>query len=491
MSCLGRFVFLGLQLRPFRASSRRFLPSVPFTEQHKNHMMKITSQLDYEVILANRPRPVYFALQFAAPHLEQARPQPAAFCIVLDRSGSMQGPPLAKAKQAAQLAVRNLRPGDQFSLVVFDNEAQIQVPLQSVADKEKIINLIEGIHTGGSTNLTGGWMLGRDELARSVGGATRRLLMLSDGQLNHGVVEPLAVRQIVAAGLETQSIRTSCLGFGESYNEDLMTSLAQVTNGQFYDADSPEKFPGIFESELEGLQKIVVQNLRVRLRKLDFCESMKPLGNYTSVARPGGWVEYAVGDLVCDETRVACFSLDVLPLPWLDGQPVASLEGERLLELEVLFDEIGEKEVASRSFTQVVRIQATQDPAEVRQTVEVIPWVAMQRAGKVLDEVTRFMDMGEHGQAVALLRQTMDALGEYGPNAPVGEALKLLQGLMNRIEQGDWSIRERKHSKYMSHSLRKMSSSERWSSSEPSPSFKHGPKHPPSQQPPPAGGSIT
>jgi hypothetical protein len=42
--------------------------------------------------------------------------------------------------------------------------------------------------------------------------------------------------------------------FGENYNEDIMAELARATNGQFYDAESPDKLPAIFASELEGLQ---------------------------------------------------------------------------------------------------------------------------------------------------------------------------------------------------------------------------------------------
>jgi len=90
--------------------------------------MKITTHLDYEVILANTARPVCFAVQFEAPVLGKARPKAAAFCLVLDRSGSMNGEPLAKAKQAALLAVRNLRPEDNFGMVIFDDEAQVIVP---------------------------------------------------------------------------------------------------------------------------------------------------------------------------------------------------------------------------------------------------------------------------------------------------------------------------------------------------------------------------
>jgi Ca-activated chloride channel homolog len=441
--------------------------------------MKITGFLDYEVILANRSQPVHFALRFEAPHQGQQRARAAAFCIVLDRSGSMEGPPLMKAKQAALLAVRNLRPEDHFSLVIFDDEAIVQIPDQAATQKEAFARSIQTIESRGATNLTGGWMLGRDELKKVPGAVSRRLLLLSDGLLNRGIVDPAAVRQVAVDGLEKQQVRTSCLGFGPNYNEDLMTVLAQSTGGQFYDADSPEKFPAIFEAELDGLQKITVQNLRVRLRKLDFCESLQPLGTYPEVQRPEGWMEFSLGDLISDEQRIACFSLNVLPLPWLEGKPVVSLEGERLLEVEVLYDEISDAEISSHTYSQVVRIQATQNPNEVRQKTEVIPWVAMQRAGKVMDDVTRRMDGGNSVDAVAALQSVIDSLKAYGPNAPVGEAIQQLEAMLHRIQAGDWSLRERKLSKYRSHSYRRMSSSELWSGSEPPPGFKQPPPPPP------------
>jgi Ca-activated chloride channel homolog len=223
--------------------------------------MRIETHLDYQTILANHACPVHFAIRFQADSVSQPRSQPAAFCLVLDRSGSMAGQPLACAKDAAKVAVRNLRMEDQFALVVFDDEAQTIVPMQAVTNKDAVVQCIEGIQSGGSTNLTGGWMLGRDQMRTSASGATRRLLLLSDGQLNVGIVEPLAVRQVVASGLEQDSIRTSCLGFGSSYNEELMAEMARVTNGQFHDAGSPEKFPAIFNSEPDGLQRLTDRSL--------------------------------------------------------------------------------------------------------------------------------------------------------------------------------------------------------------------------------------
>jgi len=291
-----------------------------------------------------------------------------------------------------------------------------------------------------------------------------------------GIVEPEAVKRIVGAGLESHCIRTSCLGFGDDYYEDLMTALAQATTGQFYDADAPEKLPAIFESELEGLQKITIQNLRLRLRPLDFCDALEPLGSYQAIARPERWTEYFIGDLISGENRVVCFTVGVLPLPLVEGKPVVSLEGEQLLEFELVYDEITESEIISRTYHQIVRIQATQNPDEVKRKDEVIPWVALQRAGQVMDQLTRLMDAGDVSGAVASVQSAIDALKSYGPGAPVAEAIQQLEASLRGL--GAWNLRERKLSKYRGHSYRRMSSSEHWSGSTPPPSFKQPPPLP-------------
>lgn len=437
--------------------------------------MKIETLLDHQTILANQARPVHFAIRFDVEELGQPRPRPVAFCLVLDRSGSMEGEPLQRAKEAAQLVVRNLRAEDQFSVVAFDNEAQTVIPLQSSKNRAAWITTIGRIQAGGSTNLTGGWMLGRDELKKVAPESSRRLLLLSDGQLNVGVVEPGMVQRVVAAGLETDGVRTSCLGFGNDYNEDLMAECARVTGGQFYDAQSPEKLPAIFTSELEGLQKLVVQNLRVRFKRLDFCDSAMMLGQYPIVTLPDGREEIAVGDLVGGETRILCFELGVLPLPLVAGQPVCSLEGDQLVALEFLYDEIGATGITSKTVTQVIRIQATQDPAEVKVREEVVSWVAMQKAGRTIDEVTKRMDAGRQVEAAQLLERAIEQLRGYGNPQQVSEAVQQLENLQGLLGQGMFSLAERKSSKYRSASYLKMSSSEMWSGADAPPSFKRKP----------------
>ena len=138
--------------------------------------MKIDLALDYQTILRNEPRPVHLVATLCAPKLEtHNRPRSAAFAVVLDRSGSMAGEPLRLAREACAAVARNLRPEDLFTLVVFDDSAQVVVPLQKPMDRPGMIAAIERITDGGSTNLMAGWCSDAMRCSRQAPNATKRL----------------------------------------------------------------------------------------------------------------------------------------------------------------------------------------------------------------------------------------------------------------------------------------------------------------------------
>jgi Ca-activated chloride channel family protein len=433
--------------------------------------MKIDCQLDYRTILINQAQPVHAVLKLTAEKRLSERKSPLAFCAVLDRSGSMQGKPLDYAKKACETVVRNLNKDDSFSLVVFDDEAQVVFPLQSITRKDELLGRIKAIQSGGSTNLTGGWMLGRDELKKAVKDVPRRVLLLTDGQLNVGIIEPTQVERVVTGGLETDRVRTTCLGFGDNYVEDLLRQLAKCSGGEFYDADSPEKLPTIFKSELQGLQQISAQNVRVRLKPLDFCDALGQLSDYPVTFLPDKRIELAIGDLISEEDRVLVLLARALPLPLVNGEPVASLEGEKFLELEILWDEIGDKEIKSCRHEQVVRISGTQNPDEIKLNEETVAWIAVQCAGKTLDEATKDVDADRLDDAKGKLRQTLEFLRRYKLDDKAADGIRLLQDFLTRLESGELTLRERKTSSYSSSYYRKGSSKRVWSSPNAKPSF--------------------
>lgn len=219
------------------------------------------------------------------------------------------------------------------------------------------------------------------------------------------------------------------------------------------------------------MQKLSIQNLRLRIRLLDFCDRYGALGNYPSHTLPDGRVEFALGDLISGEERIVCFAVEVLPVPCVDGAPVVSLEGEKLLEFDLLYDELTADQVVSRTFAQLVRIQATQDPGLVRQNGEVISWVSTQRVGRLIRDVTRHMDAGKPAEALKLLDQEENWLQKR--NAPSdSDARRTIEALRDRIRAMDWSPRDRKEAHFQMDALMKMSSEHLWSSKSPAPKFK-------------------
>jgi hypothetical protein len=155
---------------------------------------------------------------------------------------------------------------------------------------------------------------------------------------------------------------------------------------------------------------------------------------------------------------------DLLPIPFIGNRPAASLEGEKLLELEILWDEIGEKEIKSCRHAQVVRISATQDPGEIKLNEETVAWIAVQRAGKALDEATKEIDADRVEEAKDKLRKALEALRRYKLDSKTADGVKLLEEFLERIErEGGLTARSRKLSTYSSDYYSKPSSKRSWS----------------------------
>jgi Ca-activated chloride channel family protein len=409
--------------------------------------MNIHLTLDYQTILRNEPRPVHLVAKLTAQKLEtQARPRSAAFAVVLDRSGSMSGKPLQLARESCAAVVRNLRPNDFFTLVVFDDSAQVVIPLQKPTDRQGMMTAIAGILEGGSTNLMAGWLLGRDELLKVGAECEKKILVLTDGHLNQGIIEPDTVEALTRSGFGKDGIRTSCLGFGDSYNEEILMAMSGVGHGQLHDADSADKFPAILAHELDGLQKITAQNVRIRVEPKLFCHSWAQYGDYPAITLPDGRAEIALGDLVSEETREFVLLTEVLPLPLLpDGALPASLEGEELLGLEFVWTEVCDSEIKSCRSTHLVRIQGTQNPEEVVLNHQVVVVVANQIAGKAAREAAEKVRTGDFDAASRLIHSASATLQNLAAPELTGEAANLLDETSHKVNSENFSSRDLKN----------------------------------------------
>lgn len=153
--------------------------------------------------------------------------------LVLDRSGSMSGQPLAHSLKACQYVTDQMGEGDLLSMVAFDDEVETIFPPEKVIYKDGMKSKIAAIEPGGATNLSGGLPLGAQFVTDAKqDGMVNRVLLLSDGHANEGITDRGKLSRI-AKEYQSMGIGISTLGVGHRFDEELMEAIADGGGGNF------------------------------------------------------------------------------------------------------------------------------------------------------------------------------------------------------------------------------------------------------------------
>lgn len=321
---------------------------------------------------------------------EHAAQRPAqALALVIDRSGSMHGRPLAEARRCAAHLISSLRPSDSVSLVAFDHRVQRLWPALPVGDGVAQHAALAAVASGGNTDLHGGWRAGADTLAEVSGNGLKRVIVLSDGQANTGLTDAAEIAAQCATWAD-QGISTSTYGLGNGFNEALMVAMARAGGGNHYYGDSAEDLMQPFQQELELLANLCLRELRLTLTTAPGVE-LEVLNRLPRAE--GGW---RLPDLAWGAEGWAVLRLKltaaVLPPPgqhlpllqtrvWgrsLDGQSL-TLERARLA-LPVMsglaFDDLADDELVGR---RLAELAAAESLARMRTAAALDDWTAVDR----------------------------------------------------------------------------------------------------------------
>lgn len=84
--------------------------------------------------------------------------------LVIDRSGSMDGEPIANARKASNAVVDELNENDIISVVIFSDIGSVLVEADHVTDKAEIKETIDTLSAGGGTVVSAGLSLGYDQI---------------------------------------------------------------------------------------------------------------------------------------------------------------------------------------------------------------------------------------------------------------------------------------------------------------------------------------
>ncbi len=244
------------------------------TEQVK---LKVT--LGTPVLLAEQKQTVHLKITLRGLPLEKKiQRTPVNVAIVLDRSGSMSGQKIQQAKKAAIMAIDYLDSRDILSVVSYDDRIDVLVPATKLSNKTNIAAAIQRLTARGSTALFAGVSTGADEVRKFLEkNRVNRIILLSDGIANVGPSSPQALGQL-GKKLLKEGISVTTLGLGLGYNEDLMTQLADNSDGNHAFIENATDLARIFKLEFGDLLSVVAQNVEVTIKCADGIQPIRILG---------------------------------------------------------------------------------------------------------------------------------------------------------------------------------------------------------------------
>lgn len=258
---------------------------------------------------AGRPGTLALLMDLSARREDTGR-TPLAVAVVIDRSGSMAGEKMQQVRRAAKDLVARLADEDRVAIVSYASDYAVDLPLTRLGgERPRIQRIIDELIDGGGTNLSGGLSAGIGAL-RGAGleHAACRVLLLSDGNANQGLTDPLAIAEL-AAEARAAGITVSTLGVGVDFNEDLMTLVAQRAGGGYYYARDGQAITRAFDRELAGLAKLAARGVEVQLELAPGVVVREVFGY--RVEWHGDRVVIPVGDMASGEKRRVLAILDV------------------------------------------------------------------------------------------------------------------------------------------------------------------------------------
>ena len=350
------------------------------------------------------PQAAYLLIEAQAAASAEA--VPLNFCLVLDRSGSMQGAKLAAMKEATKRVIDTLTPQDVVSIVLFDDQTEVLLPATQATDKEALKALIDGIEEAGGTAISGGLLAGQAELRKNAApDRVAALLLLTDGQ-TWGDDERC---RAVAKELAQEGVRMTALGLGAEWNEKLLDELAEATGGSSDYIADPAQITSFFQRAVRAAQGTVAQDARLLLR-LARDATPRAVHRVTPVIanmgyQPIGQNEVAVRLGSLDSGEPASIMIDMM----VGARAAGSF---RLAQAELHYTPIGES--GEQIVKQDVLLEFTADESAAQYDARVMNLVEKVTAFKLQTRALSEAEAGNTAGATQKLRAAATRLLDLG-----------------------------------------------------------------------------
>jgi Ca-activated chloride channel family protein len=213
--------------------------------------------------------PQHQLLRVALKGKEISRDEVAGVNLVflLDVSGSMNNSnKLPLVRSAMRMLVENLGPDDRVAMVVYAGASGLVLPSTPTRQADRILDAIDSLQAGGSTNGGEGIQLAYDVAeAEFVEGGINRVILCTDGDFNVGVTSQSQLISLIQTKAKS-GVFLSVLGFGDgNYKDSTMEKLADKGNGNYAYIDSLLEARKVLVEQIGGTLATIAKDVKIQV----------------------------------------------------------------------------------------------------------------------------------------------------------------------------------------------------------------------------------
>ena len=368
--------------------------------------MQVDFRFEHHLVKANTTTPIGLMIECtapAAPIVANATVRASQGVVfVIDRSGSMGSGRLELVKQTILELLSRLNRNDFLSVVSFDDTPIVEVEMKRVSDHNMadVRRRIADMRPGGSTNLEMGYRKGIEQAA--IAGVETKIVLLSDGQANAGVVDPVLLGQL-AARVTEHMITTSTIGIGTGYDERILDALAAASTGNHFAAINLGEAVDGLTAEFDDLLNKTVTNIKVMIefngRFAGTDASIRKTQYLRKFTSKGALANAELGDMCSGEEKNFVFDLNLGAADFTDGAT------ERAARVFVEWTDLATNQVQHAQTELNVSVVKAEDYVEPARDEDVLAELATIRLQEQKELAIQLMREGRVVEAQALMAQ--------------------------------------------------------------------------------------
>ncbi|MEJ2078441.1 MAG: von Willebrand factor type A domain-containing protein [Acidobacteriota bacterium] len=193
--------------------------------------------------------------------------KPGNFVFLIDVSGSMMPPnKLPLLQRALRLMVEKLNEDDRIAMVVYAGASGLVLPSTPCSQKQKILDALDALQAGGSTNGGAGIELAyRTARQNLIPDGINRVILATDGDFNVGVTNQGDLTRIIETNAKS-GVFLTVLGFGMgNYKDSTLEKLADRGDGNYAYIDTLQEARKVLVEQIGGTLVTIAKDVKIQV----------------------------------------------------------------------------------------------------------------------------------------------------------------------------------------------------------------------------------